>query len=86
MAKYRNKDGDVVEAEQFNVMQHPMNSPTGIVRRSATEEETNYYCEWYVLVQESSVLDKDWIITDKEGGKKVCRPDIFEQTYEKVEE
>lgn len=33
-----------------------------------------------------TVLIGDWIITKKNGEKSVLRPNIFEQTYEKVEE
>ena len=31
------------------------------------------------------VTIKDWIITGIKGEKYPCKPDIFEQTYEKVE-
>jgi len=27
----------------------------------------------------------DWILTDADGERSVCKPDIFEATYEKVE-
>ncbi len=32
------------------------------------------------------VLPGDWIITGVKGEKYPCKPDIFETTYEKVEE
>lgn len=32
------------------------------------------------------VCPSDWIITGVKGEKYPCKPDIFEQTYEKVEE
>lgn len=32
------------------------------------------------------VSDKDWIITGIKGEKYPCKPDIFEATYEKVED
>lgn len=31
------------------------------------------------------VCPADWIITDAKGEHHQCKPDIFEQTYEKVE-
>lgn len=31
------------------------------------------------------VVDGDWIITLKNGTRTLLKPDIFEQTYEKVE-
>lgn len=33
-----------------------------------------------------TVSDGDWIITGIKGEKYACKPDIFELTYEKVEE
>lgn len=32
-----------------------------------------------------TVCPKDWIITGIQGEHYPCKPDIFEQTYEKVE-
>lgn len=32
------------------------------------------------------VCPKDWVITGVQGEKYPCKPDIFEKTYEKVEE
>mgnify|MGYP001589921515 FL=1 len=32
------------------------------------------------------VLANDWIITGVKGEKYPCKPDIFEMTYERVEE
>ncbi len=37
--------------------------------------------------QETSVVDYDWIIEEPDGIHHYpCKPDIFEATYEKVEE
>jgi len=33
-----------------------------------------------------NVCPKDWIITGVQGERYPCKPDIFEQTYEAVEE
>tara|TARA_R110002126_G_scaffold180272_1_gene329096 strand:+ start:78 stop:302 length:225 start_codon:yes stop_codon:yes gene_type:complete len=35
---------------------------------------------------ERIVLKHDWIITGVKGAYIICRPDIFEMTYERVEE
>lgn len=91
MAKYRKKPV-VVEAEQFHIMDWP-NSPTGVERRTADEtvngETTGRSCEWFViktLEGELNVSDGDWIITGIKEERYPCKPDIFEQTYELVEE
>lgn len=91
MAKYRKKP-IVVEAEQFHVMEWP-NCPEGVEKRVAAEvvdgETTGRSCEWFVVVtihgQEANVVDGDWIIEEPDGKHHYpCKPDIFEQTYEKV--
>ena len=34
---------------------------------------------------EPTVCIDDWIITHEDGNLSTCKPDIFEQTYERVE-
>ena len=45
---------------------------------------------WYVVTahgQETEIDDGDWIIAEPDNrGFYPCKPDIFEQTYEQVEE
>lgn len=43
---------------------------------------------WFVKTLEGPLHCKpnDWIITGVQGEKYPCRPDIFEETYELVEE
>ena len=83
MAKYRKKPVEV-EAEQFNpdvkswldgvgsvVMPHPALPPDA---KYGMETLEGFYV----------VTPGDWIITGVKGEKYPCKPDIFEQTYEKV--
>lgn len=91
MAKYRKKPV-VVNAEQFHAMQWPDCQPESVEKKTVDEvvdgETTGRGCEWFVFKArgEISIFDGDWIITNAKGGKSVCRPHIFEQTYEKVED
>ncbi len=79
MAKYRKKPV-VIEAVQWfkhgdhpAVLVHPLqlNSPKGLL---------------LTLEGEMKVKPGDWIITGVKGECYPCKPDIFEQTYELVEE
>lgn len=78
MAKYRKKPV-TVEAEQFFVDRKPW--PEGVVGKN------NGIVDGEFIVQTPDdyhiISDGDWIIT--EGDKKYpCKPDIFEQTCEKI--
>ena len=93
MAKYRKKPV-IVEAEQFHIMQWP-NCPEGVIRKTADEtvngETTGRGCEWFTVItihgQETTVVDGDWIIQEPDGEHYYpCKPDIFAETYELVEE
>lgn len=78
--KYRKKPV-VIDAVQFNKLgDHPSvvedaNSPTGFGIH--TLEHTAIKHE---------VTPGDWIITGVKGEVYACKPDIFEQTYEAVEQ
>ena len=89
MAKYRKKP-IVIEAEQW--LPKKENWPG----RAAPDElgvvwyfdATGTIAEGKIDTPEGQhqVAIGDWIITGIKGEKYPCKPDIFEQTYEKVEE
>jgi hypothetical protein len=87
--KFRKKP-IVIEAEQFFREKLPW--PNGV-------KGEDYFCPMlrYPLIGNSTswittlegdldVSEGDWIITGVKGEKYPCKPDIFEATYEKVEE
>ena len=77
MSKYRKKP-IVVEAVQFFPELTPW--PNGV--RGAAG-----YSAWIETLEgDMDVVRGDWIITGVKGEKYPCKPDIFEMTYEPVEE
>lgn len=85
--KYRKKPV-IVEAEQFFINEWP-DCPEGVEKRSAEENDGFAYAEWFVIKTLEGrlfVSDGDWIITGIKGEKYLCKLDVFEKTYEKVEE
>ena len=81
MEKYRKKP-IVIEAEQFITPGYgDGNIPDGVYFHTEGNKG-----RFFVDTLEGSlnVSDKDWIITGVKGEKYPCKPDIFEQTYEKV--
>ncbi len=79
MAKYRKKP-IVVEAEQFFPNNHPY--PKGVMKRVDISDE--YFMD--TLEGPYVVTSGDYIITGVKGEKYPCKPDIFEMTYDLVEE
>ena len=77
MTKYRKKP-IVVEAEQFYPDKYPW--PDGVL---GAEDHWTWIS---TLEGELGVSPGDWIITGVKGEKYPCKPDIFEMTYELVEE
>lgn len=79
MALYRKKPV-VIEAVQFNKAgDHPAvtedpNSPTGF----------GIHTLEHTAIKHEVTLG-DWIITGVNGEVYACKPDIFEKTYEKVD-
>lgn len=72
------KDGDHPEVKRSEAYDsHPI-SP-GILYRSK-----DYYIK--TLEGKMKVTAGDWIITGVKGEHYPCKPDIFEATYESVEE
>ena len=79
MAKYRKKP-IVVEAEQYFPGVYPW--PDGV--KGAEDHWT-----WINVHHEGDlvgVAPGDWIITGVKGERYPCKPDIFEMTYEAVED
>jgi len=80
----------VVEAEQFFPDKLPWPDgvkkiPEDIMRYLfcfGGNVHSNYYIE--TLDGAVEVTPGDWIITGVKGEKYPCKPDVFEETYEKV--
>ncbi len=83
MAKYKTK---VVEKEvsgQFFAGKKPW--PKGVHTHVYASGDT--YAVITIHGQETIVIDGDWIIEEPDGIHYYpCKPDIFEATYEKVED
>ena len=76
MGMYRKKPV-VIEAHQWNEGDSPLECMESRFNR-------HYYIE--TLEGRMIVSDGDFIITGVNGENYPCKPDIFEKTYEKVEE
>ncbi len=94
MAKFRKKP-IVIEAEQFIWKKsHPLLSssepskiPNGVIKKVFTDyQDPKPYYKYGVETLEGFMecKDGDWIIKGIKGEFYPCKPDIFEQTYEKV--
>lgn len=92
MAQYRNKPV-VIEAEQFLYDKpHPMfgdgkptQIPDGVIKKKIYDyQDPAPYYKWGVETLDGFMecTDKDWIITGSKGEKYICKPDIFENTYQ----
>ena len=79
MSKYRKKPV-VVDADQWFVDDRPL---LGMVHGPIPETDV-----YYIKTLEGSmrVSDGDWIITGVKGQKYPCKPDIFDETYERAED
>jgi len=81
MAKYRKKPV-VVEAEQW----FPGKHVDGVVQIGVSEITLEPVYGVHTLEGVIACSPGDYIITGVKGEKYPCKPDIFEQTYEPVEE
>lgn len=94
MAKYRKK-AIVIEAEQW----FPGKYVLGVIGYNRTEKEEQHMsatglfftvpggCGYMDTLEGSHIVSEgDWIITGVKGEKYPCKPDVFEATYELVEE
>ena len=76
MQKFRRKP-EIIETEQFVYSDKVW--PACVTKDS----------DGYNAVKTSSgasvrIYDGDWIITDTNGDRRICRPDVFKKTYEPV--
>lgn len=86
MAKFRKKPV-VIEAEQFFPDKHPW--PDGVIHSGLTLDGVGgAKHNWEIMTLEGPfvVTPGDWIITGVKGEKYPCKPDIFEATYDPVQE
>jgi hypothetical protein len=81
LPKFRKKPV-VIEAEQWFPDKHvegvlllPSDPQMGVIHTLEDLHDTTHF-----------VTPGDWIITGVQGEKYPCKPDIFEQTYQKVGE
>lgn len=81
MAKYRKKP-IVIEAEQW----FPGKEIAGVENNWNNDPRMSGSYTIRTLEGHLNVSPGDWIITGVKGEKYPCKPDIFEATYEKVEE
>lgn len=90
MAKYRKKP-IVVEAERWLPKQdewpgRDIPDKLGVIWEF---DCTGQVCNGFVTTihgQEAKVAKGDWVITEPDGEHFYpCKPDIFEETYEKIE-
>lgn len=77
MARFRKKS--TVEAVQFFW--------DGVKVEGVTYPGEYYIGRASVVTRNGRVFlsDGDWIITNADGSKQVCKPDVFEEMYEAVE-
>lgn len=86
--RYRKKPVTVI-AEQFHPDKRPWpdgvwDEPTG----ASNHLDQTFGSEYYIVTLEGrmSVRPGDYVITSIANEKYPCRSDIFEATYEKIEE
>lgn len=92
MAKYRKNPG-VIDAIQYPC-EHPALKTCGCVEYVASRQGENIWlacsdCGHHfidTLEGRKHVSHGDWIITDGNGEHYPCKPEIFDKTYELVEE
>lgn len=82
--KFRKKPV-VIEAVQFLPFEDDMGRiVSNLVEVYRSPSQTGFSMK--TLEGEYQVTPHDWIITGVKGEKYPCKPDIFEATYEKVED
>jgi len=90
MGKYRKKPVEVEVTGQFFSDKKPW--PEGVKERLTRAGELGLeraaHRKYVVITihgQETDIVDGDWIIQEPDAQHHYpCKPDIFEQTYEKV--
>ncbi len=81
--KFRKKPV-VIEAEQFFRNKKPWPIGVYFTVPGAGSLESGFHID--TLEGKYNVSEGDWIITGIKDERYPCKPDIFEVTYEKVEE
>ena len=81
MAQYKKKP-IIIEARQWHDEEYG-NYPSNDIRSSVKSAAGRFIIE--TLEGNHLVSDGDWIIKGVEGELYPCKPNIFEQTYDKVE-
>lgn len=76
-----------IEAHQFT---DPLNPPPGVQYQTidyGTDEERGYFYVVTIHHQKTPIRLGDWILPEGDGIHFYpCKPDIFESTYEEVED
>jgi hypothetical protein len=95
VTKYRKKSV-VIEAIQYNgqnaqLIDSELTRSAGKVRQSpvletASDNPSGRYCQIKTLEGTMIAIVDDWIIKGVQGEVYPCKPDIFEATYEKVDD
>ena len=85
--KFRKKPV-VIEAEQFDLSREAIGLPLPFSGHGDPMCFGGMGDHWYIQTWGGLVIvkDKDWIIKGVKGEFYPCKPDIFEATYERVEE
>lgn len=86
--KFRKKPV-VTEAVQFTAEMFRGEAPLPIgIKTGVLKDDPDNRVRFHIdtLEGEMHVSVGDWIITGVKGEKYPCKPDIFEATYEKIEE
>jgi hypothetical protein len=85
MAKFRKKERIIVEAEQFDGTREEA-ARLRLRREYHGENRTLWWLDDGPDKDISYQVWRDnWIVTDEYGDRFVCKPDIFDATYEPVD-
>lgn len=83
--KFRKKPV-VIEAEQFNPKDKPWPNGVKLKYENPFLKQGPIYYVVTIHRQETKVVKGDWIIQEPDGKHYYpCKPDIFEDTYTRVE-
>lgn len=89
--RFRKKIVEIDATQWFKFGDHPnvVEIPDAVQK---TIEDRSHavslrYCGWIGTLEGGHIVDPgDWIITGVKGEQYPCKPDIFELTYEPVQE
>lgn len=83
--KFRKKPV-VIDAEKFFDNKPDLSLPEGVCICSSVPHGMEVRPHIHTLEGAMLVQNGDWIITGVRGERYPCKPDIFDQTYERVEQ